>query len=236
LAIAVVVVLALVANTRVYFLRDYAGGTVLWNTSEAYFFLNSSRLGHSVSYYRYPWFLLKEFLGAVEPPDEEVASLVIVKVTANKIERHSLRLDRTARGPGSDPGRFTPVNGIVYANCPMLDGLCRWAGDHFERATAEERGRIGDSMALNSTDIQEPIDGWSRREFGAGRSGPTFEIGLEGDTKISIKNVVGPNSQEAVVSIYVGRSDGTPGKIAEFEARSGRVTRSDYRRALQPSD
>lgn len=52
--IAIAIVLAAIATTKIRFIRTYAGGTALWNASEADFFIHVGCAGVRVSRLRYP--------------------------------------------------------------------------------------------------------------------------------------------------------------------------------------
>lgn len=161
--IAVAILAAAIASWKIYFLREYTHGDVLWNASEAYLFMGVSREGLHVSCLRYPWVFVQGYLGAAESPDDGHGSLIVIRVTSSGVEHHVLKLeDRT---PGSGPGFITPLDGRIYANYPALGGLCRWAGDHFERATQEERRRLDGISRLTVLDIDNGENGWSKRGF-----------------------------------------------------------------------
>src|SRR5271156_2284241 len=78
------------ANYRIYLIREGSGGTVLWDASEADLFVGLYREGTRVSYLRYPWFLVKEYLGAVESPEDSARSTTVIRVTSSGVERHSV--------------------------------------------------------------------------------------------------------------------------------------------------
>ena len=130
IAIAILVATAVAASSTIYGISEGSGGYALWNASEAYFIVEVSDRGYNASGLRYPWILFKEYViggfAAVELPDDEGAHLVVIRATPSSVERHILKLDRTeGKGPGTDPDRFTPLEGHIYAYCPSLDGLCR---------------------------------------------------------------------------------------------------------------
>ncbi len=101
------------------------GGFAIWNQTEAYFFIHVDREGDSSSYLLFPCILFKEyviggFAAAVIPSDTR-AFEVVLHVTATGVERHVLKLaDRADGGAGSDPKKYTPIEGSVYAMCPGL--------------------------------------------------------------------------------------------------------------------
>jgi hypothetical protein len=89
----------------------------------------------------------------------------VIRVTPSAVERHVLKLDE--REPWTGPGWYTPKRGHIYENYPALEGLCFWAGDHFEPATQEERRGFNGVDGLTEKDFDS---GWSSRAFGVGRA------------------------------------------------------------------
>ncbi len=169
-AILVIVLFAALvagASYRAYEISGGSGGWVLWDANEAYFFIQVSDLGYNWSGFQYPWILFKRYViggfAAAEFPTDQRAYLVVLRITASGLERHVLKLASRFDGtPATDADRFTPIEGWIYASCPWLighfmqdgqmvakdDDLCWWAGDHFQKATDEERQRLGDFNAL----------------------------------------------------------------------------------------
>ena len=221
------------ASCKINYLRAYSGGVVMWNASEADLFIQVVRDGLSVSYLRYPWFLVKEYLGAVELPDANRASLVVIRVTSSNIERHVLKLaDRGDGGAGSDPIKYTPLEHRIYVECPPLD-LCRWSGDRFERATQEERQRLDGIKRLTRGDFENDKSGWSRREFGAGPTDRKFTIKV-GDKFVLLVNNLGVNGTDnGTVSIDLLRPGRDTERIGDFFRRIGKVSRTEYQHAFQ---
>jgi hypothetical protein len=167
IAIAVCAV-ATAASYKLYFIREDNGGTVLWNAKEAYFFIPFITRGVHVICLRYPWFLAKEYLGAIERADDEREFLHVVRVTFSGAESYAL--PQADLRPGAGPSMFTPHEGSIYATCPSVGGggLCRWAGNHFEHATQEEDRRLGGIGILTNKEIDGGDDGWSKRGFNSG--------------------------------------------------------------------
>ncbi len=141
--VVIVAVVGLAAVLHVHAISEGAGGLAIWNGSEAYLFLQVGRRGYYAPYLEYPWIVVKEkYLRVPTFPSETRAFLVVIRVTSSGVERHVVRLaDRANGGAGSDPSLYTPFGDHIYADCPPLHGLCRWAGDHFEEATEEEPAR-----------------------------------------------------------------------------------------------
>jgi|ERR1700722_2795255 hypothetical protein len=148
LAIVVAIVVA-AATLHIFQLDESSHGFVIWNENEAYLFVKINRMGYKASFLKVPWILLREVLTVGVEPSEIRGVLVVIRVTSSSVERHVVQMDRSNGGPGSDPERLTPIDGHIYAFCPF-QGLCRWAGDHFEPATQEERSNIGPDLGPTS--------------------------------------------------------------------------------------
>jgi hypothetical protein len=234
-AIATLLVAAAVASAswKVYFLREASGGYVLWNPSEAYLFSEVVREGYYASLLRLPWIGIMQYFGAVESPHDTRASLIAIRVTSSGVERHVLKLaDHANGGGGSDPVKYTPLDGRIYVQCPPLD-LCRWAGDRFEKATQEERQRLDGIKRLTTTDFDNDENGWSRRGFGAGPTDRKFTIEMSDGFRILVNNLAVRGTDNATVSVDLLRPGAAPERIGAFDARDGRLSSAEYRHAFQ---
>ena len=200
--IVIVAVLGLAAVLNVYAISEGAGGSVIWNKNEAYFFVPVDRTGYRASYLQYPFIIAKELLLRVPTiPSETRAFLVVIRVTSSGVERHIVKLaDRLEGGAGSDPRMFTPLEGRIYARYPPLieqvmqdghlvamgDALGWWAGDHFEKATQEERRRLDGEKRLTNTEFENDENGWSRRFFVTAPSDSKFTIEVGNEFRLSV--------------------------------------------------
>ena len=125
---AVILFLALAASScSLHAISGGSGGYVLWNANEAYFFIEVSNLGFSATGARVPWILFKRNViggfAAYEPPADQHAYLLVIRVISSGVERHVLKLaDRLNGGPGSDPDRFTPLKGQI-----RIVSMANWA-------------------------------------------------------------------------------------------------------------
>jgi len=231
---AAILVTAVVTAARfnIYLILDGSAGTVLWNAEEADFFVGIRHIGHEVNSLRFPWFLAKNYLGAVEEPDNDRGSLVVIRVTSSAVERHVQKLSYDP--PGSGPAMYTPLEGHVYANCPELGGLCLWAGDRFEPATPEERQRFDDIGRLTNKDIENRADGWSKRSFqvGPGDSDDMFTIEVSNRFRLSASDRAGQNG-DRILSINLQRPDRSSEKIWDVDQRWGTVNKKEYRHVFQ---
>jgi len=221
-AIAGAVVLTGAAIGQLHYVREGAGGQVLWNAEEAYFFIGVSYDGLRIRYLEYPWFLIKEAFHASYLRDTTRGSMMVVRITKSGVERHMVALDL----PTPAPHLFTPHDGKIYANCAQLGGLCKWSGDHFERAVEEERR--GFSFEHLHADIERNgEDGWWQRGFG-GCDDRDDNVG----DRFRISTRMGGTRQSLVCTLRIDRVNAAGGAepIWEFKGREGRISGSEYRR------
>jgi hypothetical protein len=97
---------------------------------------------------------------------------------------------------------YTPSEGHIYANEPELGGLCRWAGDHFEPATREERHRLDGINHLTNKDIDHAEDGRSKHSFtlGPGDINDTFRIDVDHSFTLSLSDLAGKASLSSQIA------------------------------------
>jgi hypothetical protein len=234
-ALAILIAIVVVAGSfDIYGADEGAGGFVIWNQSEAYLFAQIDLRGSHASLLKFPWILLKEFLVVGIPPNETRAFLVVIRVTSSSIERHVVNLaDRSDGGAGSDPSRFTPIGDHIYADCPSLGGLCRWAGDRFEPATHEERSdispdRYSPQSRLSTDDFENDRNGWSRRGFVAGPVDRSFSVEIGNQFRLLLNNVGEKGTKNGVVSISIVRPSETPQRVATFKTYEGLLGSGAY--------
>lgn len=233
-----------------YALDGGSSGCVLWNSTEAYLFMEVSDLGFHPTGARVLWVWFRQHViggfAAYEPPVDQRAFLLVMRVTSSGVERHTVKLaDRLDGGPGSDPYRFTPMEEHVYASCPWMigtflqdghlvgkdvgDGLCKWAGDHFEKATEDERRRLNGISRLTDADFERDESGWSRRSFGARSS--SLVMSVEGKFRLLVTNVA-KGTEKSAVTVDLLRPGKTPQRLGTYEAHEGRVSKAEYERTF----
>jgi hypothetical protein len=234
-ALAILIAIVVVAGSfDIYGADEGAGGFVIWNQSEAYLFVQIDLRGSHASLLEFPWILLKELLVVGIFPNETRAFLVVIRVTSSRVERHLVNLtDRSDGGAGSDPSRFTPIGEHIYADCPSLGGLCRWAGDHFEHATQEERSDISPDRhssqgRLTTDDFENDPNGWSRRVFVAGPIDRSFSVEISNQFRLLLNNVGEKGTKNGTLSVSVVRPSETPRRIATFKTYEGLLGRGAY--------
>ena len=213
-------------------LRQGAGGLGLWNSNEAYLFLFVEYDGYHYSYLRFPWIIVKNYLGAVDSPNENRAALLVVRVTDTEVERHIFPL-RLNGGPGSDPQRFTPIDGKIYAYYPKLGGLVRWAGDHFERETFKNEPwdrkteLFPGHNRLTLNDFENDANGWSRRALGHVILGKQLTINVGGKFQLSVSRV-GNGTEDNRFLISLIRPGKIPETLLDFDSIWGWVSKGEY--------
>jgi hypothetical protein len=234
------------SNLHVYFVREFSWGDILWNSDQAYIFLEVTHEGSSVNRLRYTWVLLKNYLGVIEPFSENIAYLQVIQVASSGTDSHVLRLDdRDHGGSGADPTRFTPMEGRIYASCPGefrrsmqnvpligIDPLCWWAGDHFEKTTREEQQRLHGRDRLTTGDMNN-ANGWSRREVRAGADDLDLGLDVGGKFRLMINNRSVVNMSGGTLTIEVLRPESSPERLVTTSTRTVKVTRAEYERALR---
>ena len=219
IVLLVVVVIAASAALQMYYIREDSGGDLLWSADEAYLFMGETRRGFHLSYLEYPWMMFKEYLRAPPFPNENRASLTVIRVTPNAVERHVLDVE------GNAPDLLTPVGRTIYANCQGT--LCKWSGTRFEPATEEERRRLDNINRLSAIDI-ENVNGWSKRGVGATSGDNHFSVELGRQATLSVKqgNVYKSAYDSASVDLL------RPGQAAErlwyIDGYPHRVSKSEY--------
>jgi hypothetical protein len=239
IVLAILVAAVLIAATfNIYAISEGAGALAIWNQTEAYIFVEVGRRGDSSSYLLFPWILFKEyviggFAGAVEPVDGR-AFLVVFHATSTSVERHIVELEDPVNGQPGPPGvsQFTPIDGRIYAACINVYGLCWWAGDHFEKASTEERKRFDGISRLTTGDFENDAEGWSRRGFGRTPSG-TSEVSVGDQFKLLVNTVKVEGANLDAISIDLQRPGKAPERIGAFKAREGSVSRAEYLHAFR---
>jgi len=222
LILFVAAVLATIFNA--YLLRSDAGGEVLWNDKEAYFFLFSEAFGRHVAWIVYPFEYGLEMLGHFEPANDTRGSFFVVHVTSSGVERHVLDLSDS---PG--PVQFTPRGGRIWANWPTCGGLCWWTGDHFQPASQEEQRAFNGIAGLLT---EKGFDaGWHKDGVGAeGERSITIDVGELFELIVSGRRASNGRGGIAADMRYPGRA---PTRIFNLDVRVGRVSKGEYLRAFR---
>lgn len=222
-SVAVAIFIFLSASLNAYLIRTNAGGKVLWNAKEAYFFIGADTRGWYVNWIRYPFVMLLAQLGNVEPANDDRLDMHVIRVTSAGVERYVVNMSDLR--PGSGPYKYTPIEGRIWAYYPAIGGLCWWARDHFEPATQDERRRIDPFQDLK-VDFVKNEDGWAMRMVWVA----SFSIQL--DDKVEVQVEAGLDGDLDPISIEMHKQDQEPIQIFKLERGIGHVTRGEYRRVF----
>ena len=212
------------AFSKIYYLRQYAGGSLVWHRDEAYLFLFESRVGYRIHYVEYPWVLLGEYLNSPPFPDDHRFLLTVIRVTPSAVER---RVVEFGDSDGIFPRNLTPFGERIYARCPG-DILCKWTGIDFEAATEEEQRDLDGVHRLDAA-VDGELNGWSKRGVGPAPH-DQFAVDVGRQFALSVKNGATNKREQPKISIDVLRPgqpseriwyhDGTPGYVSQMEYES----------------
>ena len=229
--VAFVAVLILIgAFFNIDFIRRDTGVAVRWNGSEADLFVYASVRGFETSYLLYPWSLAREFFYVPPPANHLNDWLIVFRITPAGIERHAVKPED--RGPGSGPGELTPIDGQIYANYPAIGGLCRWAGDHFELATDEERHRLHGIEGLWYHEVENGPGGWSARGISDASGPKKLDVKVGDHFDVSLVNHM-ENSVKGTLSVDVLYPGKPPQRIVEVDGRPRRVSSAEFQQAMR---
>jgi len=214
---------------KIYLIRDDSGGDLLWDGSEAYLFMDVRHRGFQIGYLEYPWVVLKELLYGVRGPDDQRTSVTVVHITASGVDRHVVEaLDEEQ---ANTPDLYTPFEDYIYAN--YHGSLCKWTGNKFETATAEEQRRLDGTNRLVATDIEKDTAGWSKRGFGEAVSDYEFAVEVGGKFTLHVTNKRLGRSGGAVVSVTLARPGQPVEDVWRVDGRPRRVSKTEYQIAFK---
>jgi len=211
---------------HVYTVRDDNGGTILWNSNEAYLFMSEVKRGYRMSWPGFAVAALFDWFNAPSLPSDQHIVLTVIHVTSSGVERHIAQITKDT---ASVPHFFTPVGLTIYA---FSEGVIyKLSADHFDPATADEQAQLGGIEHLSS-DSDVTVNGWEKR--GIGKAAGDFEfsarIGNAAVLKVHQGNVYKSLTDSPTVELH------RPGQpVQELWHVNGdphRVSRRDYERAL----
>jgi hypothetical protein len=206
-------------SAHLHFIReDGGGGTVLWNTSEAYFFMYDCPAGFIFTLPEYLAEPINEQFYAPAFPADGKCTLTVLHVTSAGVDRHSQDFVASL-------DLFTPIDGSIYAHC--AGGTCRWDGSTFKLITEDEERRAGGYDRLSKEDFTN-VDGWSKRGIPGtyvGQIKPPFKLSLRVNSSMTL-SVNGSNP----VSVELQRSDGARERIWYHEQHTHLVSAAAYKR------
>jgi hypothetical protein len=228
--IVTVLAMALVVSVGCVLLKSYylvvgASATLYWRGDDAYLFLGTSSTGYHFRYIDYPVVALREYLNApISPADDRVSSTVI-HVTPSGVEHYQLDFGREA---AAAPDFLTPFDDGFYAMCSLA--LCKWAGDHFDPATEEERRRHGGTNSLFHGDINnQVVNGWSVREIRR-LPGDRFDVNIANKYEIHAENHATNVRAYPWISVELVRSGISSEVLYNVDGNPRTVSKGEYRR------
>jgi hypothetical protein len=213
---------------KIRVVRDDSGGTLLWNSTQAYLFMDVHRRGFHITYLEYPWVILKESLYGVREPDNQRTSVVVIHLTASAIEKHVVEM--AEEHPGNTPVLYTPFDDFIYANCGGY--LCKWNGNKFETATEDERHRLDGTNGLVAKDIDQGVGGWSKHDFGEAVTDYEFAVDADGKFALQVTNKLMGQGGRAILSVTLTRPGQAPEGVWHCDGRPRRVSKAEYRQAF----
>ena len=162
-------------------------------------------------------------------PGYQRTSVTVVHITASGVDRHVVEaLDEEQ---ANTPDLYTPFEGYIYAN--YHGSLCKWTGNKFETATAEEQRRLDGTNRLVATDIEKDTAGWSKRGFGEAVSDYEFAVEVGGKFTLHVTNKRLGRSGGAVVSVTLARPGQPVEDVWRVDGRPRRVSKTEYQIAFK---
>ncbi len=220
IGIAVLVILVALASLKVYYIRYGADGTLLWNASEAYLFINVGNLGYMLSYLEYPVEAVKEYFGDVGLPQNRRFAVVVLHISPESIQRWEVQ--------DTSLDFYTPIDGVIYAN--KQGTLWKWSGTQFEPASQPEQERLEGIKRLSARPLNG-AEGWFKQNSILSRSEEQAEFAMElGGKPVKLMITRGYKSGSIVVDL-VAPGIGSQ-RIWSLVQQPRRVSKSEYELAF----
>lgn len=225
LAVGFVITIAILVLEKTHIVRDDSGGTLLWNSNEAYLFMDVHRRGARIRYIEYPWAIFETLFGGVRPPDDQRTSVVVIRVTAAGVEHRVVQM--LEEHPGNTPNLYTPFDDVIYANCG--GHLCKWNGNKFEKATEEEQHRFDGIYKLGAKDdTNKGAGAWSQRDVGSSSGDYRIAADVGGKFTVTITNQRLDRAGQSGISVNVLYPGRVPEPIWYFDGRPRTVSKTQY--------
>jgi len=162
--ILAVLAILVVLFAPVYYIRDEAGGNLIWNGDQAYLFMTVVHRGYRMNCFRLVAAFVKELIPYETFSRDDLSSSVIVfRIAPGNLQRFdfdNMNLD-SPDGIGQNIYVVNRENNGGLLN----GGLLKWSGDHFERTSAEEQNALRTARSsgrIPAGPIYENLGGWSK--------------------------------------------------------------------------
>jgi hypothetical protein len=214
---------SVLAWLRVYTVWDGATGTVVWNSTRAYVFINTYQYGYTFNYLGYLGELIQEILpfGASSPEREHFYARVFY-ITPSGIERYSVDNFHI----GSPP--FVVGQNIYVGNLITETGLMKWSGTHFAPISADEQKIVRDALNSPARSDNDDIGGWTVRlvDFISAQDDADITIELDG-RPLKLITHSGFADHEAFIDLT--RPGRAPERIWHLNEKAARVSQATYK-------
>lgn len=226
LVVVLAVAVTILTRLRVHYVKSGAVANLLWNSDEAYIFVNDFRSGYNFSYLGYLSEVVREvFPFGASPPERKHFCMIVLHITPAATERYLVDNFHA----GSPP--FVVGQNIYAGNLSTETGPMKWSATHFKPMTSEEYKAVRDAQSgggIPTSSSYDNIDGWSRRMLDV--------VSPESDAKITIE-IAGrqltllahSGSKDYEAYIDLTRPGHQPDRIWHLSERSERVSKATYK-------
>jgi hypothetical protein len=220
--VALVIILAILAQTRMYIVGDAADGVLFWNSNEADIFLKIVNRGYRMSYLQYLVKLPKELLGGVPTPDANHFSGAVLRLDPEGVLRYGKE--------EIEVGSFELVDGKVCSR-NLKDGvLWVWSGTQLEPAGIQVERNLEEAQRAFKVSEHplgpdfDGMNGWSGRYSIPYRNdGTKFDMEVHGQKLTVIVRKSGNT-----ISINLINSGKREESIWKMNNRTRKVTKTEY--------
>jgi hypothetical protein len=208
------------------------GGSVFWNSNEAFVFLGENLYGTHMDAPRYAMEPFLVALGRVHPTEDTICSrMLVIRITNTEIKTYDTNI---SRDPDDKGCKFSEqvFRGQIYAI--GWPAMWRWDGAAFQRPTPEEYGAYATASAEYKTVRPVPwefdnVEGWSMRDLARTTHDHSIMLGDQ-----SIRLIFhGETSPQLPISLELARSGQSPQTIWSFDGRPHRVSKTDYEKLFR---
>ena len=225
LLVVLAVTATILARLRMYYVKSGAIANLLWNSNEAYVFINDFRSGYSFSYLGYLSEVVREvFPFGASPPERQHFCMIVLHITPETTERHVVDNFHA----GSPP--FVVGQNIYAGNLSAETGPTKWSGTYFEPMTSEEYKAVQDAQHGGGIPISPSYDnfgGWSRRMVDVVSPESDAKITMEiAGKQLSLLAHSGAKDHEAYIDVT--RPGQPPDRMWHLNERSQRVSKATY--------